>query len=487
MFDIDGALDQIALDENLMGMSVVVMCGTEPTAVYHHGLKDYTRNLTVDDSTMYRIASVSKTITATGMLKLIDQGTVNLDDDISDILGYEVRNPLHSGIPITVEMVMSHRSSLQDGNGYNGFLSATYNFGDVPPSLAELIVPGGAHFTSNMFRTEMPGTFFAYSNVNYGLLATLIEAASGQRFDVFMREEILLPLGIAGSYNVQDIANIDNVAVLYRNQGGWTPQADNYQGTYPEPLDLSNYSPGSNGVLFAPQGGLRVSALDLAKLMQFHMQGGQWEGEQIISSASMELMREPLYTYDGTNGDNYYGLFRSWGLGIQRVTDTPEGDVVFPNANHSLFGHPGEAYGLISDWYFDPEDHVGVIFMTNGAWNGFSFGEYSAFYTLEEQVFQAVEEYLNSSCAQSTLDQEGEAPLLHPNPADDTLKVTPSNRQPFWKRWFIRDAQGRLLESKAVTPGVKGFEISVAGLPAGVYLLELRGTHQHHVIRWVKS
>ena len=227
-FQVD--LDEIMSDFNLMGMSVVTVCDGEVQEVYHGGLKDATRTLQVDDSTMYRIASVSKTITATGMMLLYDQGLFEWETDISDILGYEVRNPIHQEVPITVEMVLSHRSSLQDGSGYNDFLGVTYA-SSSPPNISELIVPGGDYYTANMWRTEAPGTFFAYSNINFGLVATLMEKLSGQRFDVFMREQLFEPMGLAGSYNVADIANIDNLAVLYRNQGENSPQlADQRRG-----------------------------------------------------------------------------------------------------------------------------------------------------------------------------------------------------------------------------------------------------------------
>lgn len=478
-FQVD--LDEIMSDFNLMGMSVVTVCDGEVQEVYHGGLKDATRTLQVDDSTMYRIASVSKTITATGMMLLYDQGLFEWETDISDILGYEVRNPIHQEVPITVEMVLSHRSSLQDGSGYNDFLGVTYA-SSSPPNISELIVPGGDYYTANMWRTEAPGTFFAYSNINFGLVATLMEKLSGQRFDIFMREQLFEPMGLAGSYNVADIANIDNLAVLYRNQGGWTPQVDNYQGEAPAPVYLPDYEPGTNGSYFGPQGGLRMSALDLAKLMQLHIDNGLFEGQQLIQTSTMAAMRTPLYTYDGTNGDNYYGLFRSWGRGIQRVTNTPNGDVVL---EMEMWGHPGEAYGLISDWYYEPDTGYGVIFMTNGAYDGFSFGEYSAFYTLEEAVFEAVIDNALGNCTVNVPQSELEAPVVAPNPADDVLGVKP--RTPFWKRWLIRDAQGRVLATSDNPGGLGSFHIDVRSIPTGMYVLELHTEHEKQAIRWVKS
>jgi CubicO group peptidase (beta-lactamase class C family) len=129
----------------------------------------------------------------------------------------------------------------------------------------------GEHFQSDNWRGEKPGTFFTYTNAGFGLLGTLVEKLSGRRFDEYMKSEVLDPLGIVGSYNVADVENIDDVAVLYRNlDDGWTPQADNFQGVKPEPANLDGYVPGTNGLLFGPQGSLRVSVLDLAKIMRVH-------------------------------------------------------------------------------------------------------------------------------------------------------------------------------------------------------------------------
>lgn len=401
-------LDAIAEDFELMGMSVVTICGAEIDEVYHNGFKEWDNQFPIDDATQFRIASISKAITATGMMLLKSEQDFSFDDDISDHLGFLVRNPDYPDTPITIRQVLSHTSSLQDGNGYNGFLNATYASDETLPSIEELIVPGGDYYTTNMWRVEEPGTYFAYSNLNFGLVATLIEAISGERFDTYMDNHLFAPLNMDASYNVSMLQDISNLAVLYRNQGGWTPQVDNYMGEAPSSPTLSAYTPGTNGLRFAPQGGLRISTPDLARLMLLHMTEGYdfQNGVQLIPSNIMQEMHTPVWTYNGTNGDNYYGLFNSWGLGIQSVTNTSNGDIVFPTNQNEFLGHPGEAYGLISDFYFDKENSIGFVFLTNGAWNGFSFGDNSAFYTLEEAVFTAVENSLDCENFIRTSQQE---------------------------------------------------------------------------------
>lgn len=413
------ALNSVFEDNNLMGMSVVTVCGGQVQHVFHAGKKDNTRNLLVDDSTMYRIASISKMVTATGMMNLFEDGLFQLDDDINDAMGFAVRNPNYPDVPITFRMVLSHTSSLQDGDGYDDFLSGTYNFQNDVPNFSEYLLTSGDYYETNNWRTEEPGTYFTYSNANYGLVGTLIEKLSGERFDQYMKENVLEPLGIAGSFNITDIENIDNVAAIYRNQGGsWTPQADNYQGQMPSGFDLENYVPGTNGILFGPQGGLRISALDLAKILLVHSNFDPG----VLDAATIALMHEPQWTYTGSNGDNYYGLFRSWGLGVHITTNASGGDILFED--DVMYGHPGEAYGLISDMYFGSQNGSGFIFVTNGCFNGYDFGDFSSFYTVEEEVFSAIYTQAVLNCT-TTIKENSAIPFLSlfPNPAEDVLSI----------------------------------------------------------------
>jgi len=161
-------------------------------------LRNIDSNLPFDESTYFRIASISKSFTATGLLIALESSEYELDDDISDALGYLVRNSAFPYTPITFRMVLSHTSSLQDGDSYAPFLTETYNASQIP-SIAEVLLADGEYYTLNMWRTEEPGTYFAYSNINYGLIGTLIEAISKHRFDVFMKHNLLEPLDISGS------------------------------------------------------------------------------------------------------------------------------------------------------------------------------------------------------------------------------------------------------------------------------------------------
>jgi CubicO group peptidase (beta-lactamase class C family) len=399
--DFSGEMEDLMDDNNLVGLAVGVRCGDTDLTTFYGGLADVSNSIEIDENTLFRVASISKSFTALGLMKLYDQGLFQLDDDISDALGYEVRNPSFPDTPISYRMLLSHQSSLQDGSGYGPFLAATYNASPIP-AIHEVLLEDGDYYTSNMWRTEAPGSYFAYSNINYGLIGTLIEALSGERFDVFMEGEVLQPLGINGGYNVADLEEIENLAVLYRDN---VPQADNYGGENPDPIITGIYAPGTNGAIFAPQGGLRCTLNDLLNFATMIYNSGSFNGTEIISEEALEEMMSMQWDYNGSNGDNYFGLFNRWGLGLHHAGADGVNDRVVNG--EILVGHPGEAYGLISDLYVHPETGYTIAFITNGynSGGGYDFGEESIYYLPEEVTFSLAEDYYWETCASLDLSE----------------------------------------------------------------------------------
>jgi len=402
--DINHQLKNILDDNNLIGMSALAVCNDSVVYLGSFGTADFTRNIPVTDSTMFRIASISKTVAATALMILYEQGLFKLDDDISNILGYTVRNPNYPEIAITPRMLLSHTSSIQDGSGYMNFIMDTYKI-NPPPVLSKLLTDTGSYYTSDLWQNKIPGTYFSYSNLNFGIIGTMVEKLSGQRYDIFCRQHIFDPLGITGSYRIQDVPNINNVAVLYRAEGEiWIAQADNFQGVMPKPRDLSNYVTGSNGLIYGPHASLRISARDLSKFMCMQINGGVFKGVRILQDSTIALMHKPQWTYNGSNGDNYYGLFRSWGLGFQ-ITKNIQGidDIASP---YSVKGHIGESYGLVSDMFFNEENKFGMIFLTNGSSTDFDCGSSSDFYKVEENVLTALYNAVIQPCLNNSVVSE---------------------------------------------------------------------------------
>ena len=373
----DSALIKLRKQHDIMGMSVVLVY--QDSIIYKGvtGSSDYDRWKLVTDSTLFRIASISKCITATALMILYDQGKLSLDEDIGNILGYKVRHPMFPDKPITVRMVLKHTSGLSDGGGYGSFVVATKQR-KIVPSLGSLLADTGKFYKPEIWLQSMPGTRFCYANLNYGIIATIVEKISGQPFDVFCRKNLFEPLGLDCSYNVRDIKNIDNLAVLYRKAGKytWAPQADNWKGKKPAP-DTAVYVVGTNGIRYAPAGGLRTNASDLAKLMVLLMNNGLYDGKRILSDSTVLLMK---------NISQPDSSIKKYGFGIEpkkiRVNNGNE------TITFSLIGHGGAAYGLIGDMFWSEKYHFGFVFLANGDHSGYSHSKGHAFYDVEEQVFQ---------------------------------------------------------------------------------------------------
>jgi len=482
---LDQKLQNIKNQYNLVGMSVTVTKGNNVVFSKGYGLRDVSRNLLVDDSTVYRIASISKMITATALMILYDQGLFNLDDDVSNYLGFTLRNPNFPNDVITFRKLLSHTSSLRDGTGYDAFLSATYN-NNPPPALQSLLTVGGAYYTSDMFSSSKSPSenYFTYANINYGVIGTLVERLSNKRFDIFCKEKIFQLLQISGSFNIQDIQNINNVAVLYRRSGGsWVPQFDNYGGIKPSPRDLSNYVIGTNGVIFAPQGGLRISTNDLAKFMLMIKNGGIYNGVRILNDSTVQKMLYPSWIYNGSNGNNYYGIFNTYGFGCHRTIDLLNGE--------TLYGHPGEAYGLISDMYFSKLKDYGIIFITNGGvW---SYGNYSGWYNVEEDVYKACKSFIDSLAVIVEIENISLDKFVlyqnYPNPFNPITTISFTLEKDGFTKLKVYDLFGQeistLVQDFLISGQLYQFEFDGSRLSSGVYFYILENNGQSMVKKFV--
>lgn len=176
-------------------------------------------------------------------------------------------------------------------------------------------MPGGKWYSTNhFFHTRAPGTYFTYSNMCFGILATILEKLSGERFDLYMRHHVLLPMNVNASYLLWDVP-VNEVSVLYRNGKA---QADDYKGVMPPAPDLTGYIPGTNAFKFSPHAGLKISAHELAIIHIMFYNQGMHGNTRILKAETIKLMRTTQWIYNGTNGDNVETagpLMDAWGLG----------------------------------------------------------------------------------------------------------------------------------------------------------------------------
>lgn len=362
-------------------------------------------DISTDENTKYRIASISKLCAAIGVWQLIEQGKIDVDADASDYLGFELRNPSYADIPITVSMLLSHTSSIREGGDNSGSYSIPYGH-----KISEFFQEGSEYYCDGCWAPEgeKPGEYFSYANMNYGLLATIVEKVSGERFDLYMQKHVFEPMGLTCSYNVAAMDEEDQKAIgtLYRKKneqdeydpknGKWIAQVDDYSEGYPDEKDYADYEIGTNGSLFSPQGGLRISVVELCNIMQMFCAGGSYNGQQILKPETIEKMFEPYWNYDEEkeNGDTYYDLMLCYGRGPQVFTNRG-GDRLVEGQDLPFSGHTAEAYGLLGGMGFDRETGNGLVYIVAGTGCDMDeyLGEYSSFYRWEEELLTMGADY----------------------------------------------------------------------------------------------
>lgn len=338
---------------------------------------------TLDDPV--RVASVSKLVVALGVMRLVDEGRLDLDRPIGDWLGYPVVNPAFPDRPVTLRHLLGHTSSLRDHDdryviGLGGTIRAVLADRDNwDPAHA----PGSGHF--------------AYANLNFPVVASVMEAATGERFDLLMRRLLFDPLGIDACFNWPTCSDaaVARAVVLAAPDG--TAIRDQLGGRRPDcPVvpaqdggcDLSRWRPGENGSLFSPQGGLRISANGLARIGRMLLGGGRIDGRRILSRLAVRTLLSPTWRAHGQNGDREDGFYCRFGLSTHHLAtpapacrDDPTG------AGRSWIGHAGEAYGLRSGLWIDRKRRVGIAYYVTALGDSPAPGR-SAFAAAEEAAFR---------------------------------------------------------------------------------------------------
>ena len=320
------------------------------------------RALTPDDPV--RIASISKTVVAIGVLKLVEAGRLDLDSDVSAWLGWGLRNPAFPDRAITLRQLLSHTSSIRDHDDQYAIPLG----GSVRETMAAATSWDPAHG---------PGDgYFAYSNMNFPIVASIVERVTGERFDVWMRANVLDPMKIDSCFNWPTCSDSAIARAVQLSAPDGTAIRDDLHGRRPDcpvyveaptPCDLSLWRLGENGALFAPQGGLRISARGLARVGRMLLNRGTLDGVRVLSPASVDALLAPAWRYDGTNGKTDDGFYCTYGLATHTIPtsargcdDDPAGDGII------RVGHAGDAYGLRSGLWIDPEDGRGIAYFATG-------------------------------------------------------------------------------------------------------------------------
>jgi CubicO group peptidase (beta-lactamase class C family) len=330
-----------------------------------------------------RIASISKLVVAIGAMRLVEAGSLDLEVDASTLLGFPLRNPAHPEAKITLAMLLSHTAGVRDGIDYAVPLGG---------SLRDALQAPGTWDPAHA-----PGTHFAYANLNFPIVASAMERATGERFDRLMQRLVLAPLRLDACFNWPTCSDGSVARAIVLTERDGTIVRDDLRGARPAcpvvaasdgSCDLATWRAGENGALFSPHGGLRISARDLARIGRMLLNDGALDGVRILSPASVESLLAPRWTFDGSNGDTQAGFYCRMGLAVQTLAtrvpgcaDDPAGDGV------ARVGHAGEAYRLRSGLWLDRSRGTGVAYFLTAQSEAGTRGA-SAFDIEEERVLR---------------------------------------------------------------------------------------------------
>ena len=319
------------------GVAAGIIKGDELVWSDAAGMADIENKRAATTTTIFAWASVSKTVTATALMVLYDEGKFGLDDDVDKYLPFAVNNPNCPSKPITFRQVLSHVSSITDnGDVYDASYSEMG--GDSPIALGTFLesyfVPGGANYdAAENFDEDCPGTYNDYSNIAIGLAGFLVERISGKPFDQFVRERVFMPLGMTdASFH---LAGLDKtrVAMPYepaQTGGGFEAVGHSGFPTYPDGL-------------------LRTTVPQLARFLAMFMNDGELEGMRILKASTVQEMRRVQFPdLDEDQGLIWY--YTSYGS-FDRV-----------------LGHDGEDDGTSSMMFYDPATQTGALLVANGIW-----------------------------------------------------------------------------------------------------------------------
>jgi len=322
----------------VMGLSVAVVKNNKVIYTHSFGTKSKEDNTPLTDDCLFRIASISKSFSATSIMQLLEQKKLSLDQDVSELIGFKVRNPKFPETVITLRLMMSHLSSINDSEGYFSL---------------DAINPAKNPNWRKAYSDYEPGKGYRYCNLNFNMIGAIIEKVSGERFDQYVIRHVLDPLKLYGGYNVDGLDK-SRFASIYEykadsakfvlSEGAYASRAN----------EISNYEMGYTTPVFSPTGGMKISATDLARYMTMHSNYGKYKGKRIISKKSAQQMQTAMSAEEG------------YGFAIETTTKIIPGK--------TMKGHTGVAYGLFSAMFFQPEEKFGIVVISNGCAQGYSEG-----------------------------------------------------------------------------------------------------------------
>jgi CubicO group peptidase (beta-lactamase class C family) len=325
--NIDAYIEKAMSDWQIPGLAIAVVKDDKIIYAKGFGVQEIGKNETVNEKTVFPIASATKAFTAAALGILADEGKLKIDDKITKFLPeFQLYDPFVTK-EITIRDLLAHKTGLADAD--------ILRFGDY--DRAEILRRARFLPPSGSFRSQ-----FSYNNQMYLAAGQIIPAITQKSWDLFLKERIFTPLGMtATGTSVKELENNPNAARPHAKISGKV-QAIPY-------LSVDNS---------APSGAINSNVVDMAQWLRLQLGKGAVGGQQILSSAIIKEMHSPQITIPYKTLENkIYGepQFLTYGLGWY-VQDYRGKKVV---------QHGGRHPGMTAQVGFMPEENLGVVILTN--------------------------------------------------------------------------------------------------------------------------
>ncbi len=370
--------------KHISGLSAVLVKDDDIIWRGNYGLANRELGLAVNDSSIYMLASISKTITATALMQLYEDGLLEMEDDINIHLPFNVFNPNFPDSIITIKQLLTHTSSIRDN-----WDQLPYFDGDAPITLGDFLydylsVDGANYDPSLNFYNYAPETNYNYCNVGIALVGYIVEVLTGTPFNIYCNQNIFEPLCMDNTGWFLSELDTNLIAHPYTYSGG-------------EYIDAGLY-----GYPDYPDGQLRTTVISLSKFMYMQMQYGNFNGIQILDSATVAYMHSDILPEVVTEqGAVFYSYNEDDGI---------------------WWGHSGGDSGVSTDMFFNHTTNTGLIILTNGDAN-----HDNIWYEILEAMDTLAGLSLPVACnidLPLIIDEDDPVTLkIYPNPANDHIYI----------------------------------------------------------------
>jgi CubicO group peptidase (beta-lactamase class C family) len=309
--DLNNFLNEYRANKNVPSISGGVSLNGKISWLGAAGLADIENNVPAKTNTVYRIASISKSITAIAIMQLVEQNKIKLDEDVRTYLPYFPKKKW----TFTVRQLLNHTSGIR--NYRYGEFNSTESFKSAKDAIRSVIDD------SLLFE---PGTRYYYTTLGYNLLAGIIENVSGQNFEEYLNKNIFLPSEMTATYLEHQ------PKIIYNKARGYIK---NYFRKF-ENAQLADLS------IKFPGGGIISTAEDLLRF------AGKLISFKLIKKSSLDSMLTPTILKKGDTIN--YGLGFSFGTDLK---------------GRKYFGHAGAGTGFTGELIIYPENFFASVYLTN--------------------------------------------------------------------------------------------------------------------------